>query len=891
MFTEALKRIFRPRGVAILAPAAPGAGVPRLALNLAAGGYQGRIVLLGEGPPPPPPFERYSLAAQAGPDIDLALVGGEVQGLATSLADLGAAGVKSVVAYGPPPRGEAWRKPLSAAAGAAGVRLVGPGSWGVVNTAVGLVATLEKPPLRHGGLALVTQSGAVCACCLAESANRDLGWGLVLDLGAEADLSQDEVIDYLATHYQAKALMLHLGRVRRPASLMSAASAAARLKPVVAIKTGEPTPPCSISPSDAFPEPSPGEAWDAALNRAGVLCVDNLNELLAIGELAERWQACQGPRLLVLTASSQEGGLALDISRRHGLAPAELDEPARLALAEQGCRDSDEPGLVLLGPAMDEAAFQAAAAACLQAPGVDAMLVVPASCPCLEPAKSVQALHRAAALGQAGPRQVLTLAVWPDAAQPVPRSPHGGSLAIFDTVEKAVEAFAGLWRCTEIMRSAKQVPRKPLGRFQLDRPAACCLLESALAQGRSALYAGERLELLEAYRLPVLPIQTVHSPAELKKVCEAWGYPARLLLVPSPTPEGGPRQELAIHLDRSAQVCERWRTLHQKAARQGLAIQTAQVQPWPSTAEPHLMMGWFRHPELGPLLVFGEGGEQPEALRDRSWSLPPLNRALAQAMMARTQVYATVTEGEERVWPSMLEEILIKLSQMAQDLPQIRNLNVNPVLLADKMAWFADARIELAPEVAPTRSHFIVSPYPEQQEARPCCREGLEVLLRPIRPEDADLVEEFFSRLSPESIYHRFFRDLPALTPQMLIRLTQIDYDREIALAAVTAQGLTEKMLGLCSLAQRPGSGWAEFAVVVGDQWQRQGIGKLLLSHVINIARSRGQLRIMGMVQRQNRAMLQLGRSLGFRAGQPQSGLVELRRELDREPAEIQPTS
>ena len=889
MFTEALKMIFRPRGVAVSAPSASGEEVPLLARNIVEGGYRGRIVLLGEGPPPPPPFERYSTPAEAGEGLDLALVQGEFQDLAAGLATFGSAGVKAVVAYGSSPPGEAWRASLSAAAWAAGVRLVGPGSWGVVNTAIGLVAALDKPPLSPGGLSLVTQSGTVCSHCLAEGARRGLGWGLVLDLGAEVDLSQDEVIDYLATHYQAKALMLHLSRVRRPASFMSAAFATARLKPVVAIKIGEYESRYQASPSNSFPEPSPGEAWDAALNRAGVLCVGSLDELLSFGELAGRRQECRGPRLLVVSASAGAGRAALDANRRHGLALAKLEEHTRLILAELGCPATDEQGLVLLGPAVDEADFQAVAKACLQAPGVDAVLAVPAPCRCLGPAELAQALCRAAAQcqTQTGPRRMLALAVWPDAKKLESQGAVRESIAIFATPERAVEAYAALWRHTEIVRVARQIPRKPLGRFQLDRSAAYRLLEDALGQGRSTLHPGERLELLKAYRLPVLPTRTVHSPAELQRVCEDWGYPARLLLTPLPTPGSDNRPELTARLDSPAQVQAQWQALYQEAAHQGLAIQEALVQPWPSTEEPTLMMGWSRHPELGPLLAFGEGGEQPGTLRDRSWGLPPLNRALAQALMARTQVYATVTEGErcDRVWPSMLEEVLIKLSQMAQDLPQIRNLNVNPVLLADKMAWFADARVELGPVALPAPPHLIVSPYPEDHEVRARCEDGLEVLLRPIRPEDADLVREFFSRLSSESIYHRFFRDLPGLSSQMLLRLTQVDYDREIALAAMLTHGLTEKMLGLCSLAQRPGSEWAEFAVVVEDNWQRRGIGKLLLTHMLKIARSRGRLRIMGVVLRQNRAMLELGRSVGFRADKPQNDLIELRRELEGEPA------
>ncbi|MBU4566544.1 MAG: GNAT family N-acetyltransferase [Desulfarculus sp.] len=883
MFTEALKRLFRPRGVIVSAPNGSGDGVPQLARNLLAGGYKGRIVLWGEGPTPPPPFERHSSSIEAGSDLDLALVVGDPQSLCSSLVAMGRAGVKAVVAYGPPPAGEAWREPVRAAALAAGVRLVGPGSWGVVNTAIGLIATQEPISLRPGGLALVTQSGAVCGYCLAEGARRALGVGLVLDLGEQADLTHDEVIDYLAPHYQAKSLLLHLDRVERPGSLLSAALAAARLKPVVALKTGEYA---SSRPSDAFAEPSPGEAWEAALSRAGVLCVDGLDKLLSIGELAARRQSCRGPRLLVVAASAGAGRLALDANRRHGLAFAPLRPSTRLALAGLGCLEASEQGLVLLGPAVDEAVFQAVAAACLEEPEVDGLLVALDLGQSLEPAAMAQALRRAAAQSQAGPRQVVTLAAWPDAPGAFANDPCAGSLAVFATPERAVEAFAGLWRYTQIMRAAEQIPPRPLGRFQLDRDAARRLLEEALEQGRSGLYAGERLELLSAYRLPVLPVRAVESPAQLQRVCEAWGYPARLILLPRPASAGDALPELTARLEHPAQVQPRWQALHQQAARQGISVQAVLAQPWPPTAEPSLAMGWRRHPELGPLLVFGEGGERSEALREKSWGLPPLNRAQAHAMMGRTQVYAAVTgaQGPGRVWPSMLEEVLINLSRMAQDLPQIKNLDVNPVLLADKVAWLADARIELAPAQRPVATHLIVRPYPEDHEVRARCQDGSELLLRPVRPEDADLVQDFFARLSPESIYQRFFREMPELSPQLLVRLTQIDYDREIALAAMSVQGLSEKILGLCSLSLRPSSEWSEFAVLVADGWQRRGIGKLLLTHMAKIARSQGQLKIMGVVLRQNRAMQELGRSVGFKVDRPQDGLVELRWELGEEP-------
>ena len=375
------------------------------------------------------------------------------------------------------------------------------------------------------------------------------------------------------------------------------------------------------------------------------------------------------------------------------------------------------------------------------------------------------------------------------------------------------------------------------------------------------------------------------TAGELEAACESWGYPSRLILVPKAMPRAGLVDELSWLVRAGSQAAAQWRAARRHAARSGREARVFLAQPRFRGTGPGLMMGWHRHPKLGPLVFFGERSGSGHELREAAWCPAPLNHAQAGAMLARTRAFAEATRADdpERVWPSLLEEMLIKLARMAQDLPEIQNLALGPMPIHDKMPWITDAALETAPKSVPSGG-LLVSPYPEHQESAAVSEKGGEILLRPVRAEDSELVRELFFRLSPESVHSRFFRDIPELSRRMLVSLTQIDYGREIALAAVEAHGLEEKLLGLCSLAARPGSEWAEFSVVVRDSWQRKGIGRLLMTRMAEIARSQGRLKIMGLVQRRNRAMLQLGRELGFSMGPPSEDLVELRWEMEPGP-------
>jgi acetyltransferase len=293
-----------------------------------------------------------------------------------------------------------------------------------------------------------------------------------------------------------------------------------------------------------------------------------------------------------------------------------------------------------------------------------------------------------------------------------------------------------------------------------------------------------------------------------------------------------------------------------------------------------LILGTKKDPDFGPVILFGMGGVMTEVLKDRAIALPPLNRLLARRLMEETRVYRLL-EGYRNRPPAnlaLLEEILVRLAQLVIDCPEINELDINPLITVDDRAYAVDARVVLEPSPVASPLHLVISPYPSHYEWRLATRGGLEVFVRPVKPEDAPLLVELFNILSPTTIYYRFFSPLKALPPDMLARFTQIDYDRDVCLVALETTGTVERMLGIARFMSDPDVTKAEFAIVVGDPWQGKGVGAALLEKCIDIARERSMRTIWGKVLAENTTMIGLGRKFGFKVSRDaETGDYELR--------------
>jgi acetyltransferase len=416
------------------------------------------------------------------------------------------------------------------------------------------------------------------------------------------------------------------------------------------------------------------------------------------------------------------------------------------------------------------------------------------------------------------------------------------------------------------------------------RDAVVPLVETGLERENGLLTELEAKTILEAYSIPVNPTQLVASREEAERLAPEIGFPL-VMKVSSPdvvhkSRAGGVR----LGLDSRRAVSAAYDQIAAKVTDNipEARIQGVTLQRMCAPVDVELLLGAKKDPHFGPVLLFGWGGVHAEALGDRGIALVPVNRILARRLMEETRVFAVLAGdgGAGAADLAAIEEILVCLSQLMVDFPEIRELDINPLAVVEGRPVAVDARIVVEAARAPSPRHMAISPYPQQYEEPHVHTDGLDLCIRPIKPEDAPLLEDLFDQLSPTSIYHRFFAPLNALPHDMLVRFTQIDYDREIALVAIDRQDEREQMPGVGRIIGGPDGRRGEFAVLVADAWQGKGIGAELLMRVLRIMQARGMERVWGTALAENLQMAALARKLGFAVHPAAGGEYEMTLDL-----------
>jgi acetyltransferase len=438
----------------------------------------------------------------------------------------------------------------------------------------------------------------------------------------------------------------------------------------------------------------------------------------------------------------------------------------------------------------------------------------------------------------------------------------------YDAPETAVRAFLHLNDYDRNLRLLQEIPRKMPARFAINQARARKIIDSALQRETPVLDRLESLSLLEAYDLPTVSAEVARNTEEALNLADRWGYPVTL------TP-------LARHIGNVSAAGKSGTELHDAAdVRAAMAQHLERSRDDPPGAETPgaVVQPVIGRPDLefrlasrlvspfGPVILFGCGGIGTEIIMDQAIGLPPLNRLLAGRILEQTRLYR-ILKGRQGLPPAFtpaLEEFLSNFSHLVTDFPEICEMEISSLLAAGGRVFAANAQAVIAPAQSPSPMHLIISAYPDEYETKAVTKAGVHLFIRPIKPEDAPLLQELWSSLSPRTLYYRFSSPGKTLTPELLVRLTQIDYDREIALIALDATGSGDRMLGVARLNGQPGDDKAEFAIVIGDPWQGLGVGAKLLSCLAAIALRRKIKNLWGLVLKENRAMLELGRKLGW---------------------------
>ena len=803
---------------------------------------------------------------------DLAVVVTPAHAVERVVEDAAAAGVKAAAiltsGFGETgAEGRALQARVLAAARRGGVRLLGPNCLGVMRTDCGLDATFARTAARPGRLALVSQSGAICGAILDWAAHAEVGFTSVVSLGGAIDVDFGEVLDFLVADEATDAILMYVEGIRDARRYVSALRAAARVKPVVALKVGRYASGSRAASSHTGALVGSDAVFDAALRRAGSVRVRTYTQLFAAARVLAAGREPQGERLAIVTNGGGPGVMAADSASECGVPLAQLSDHTIAVLdAKLPPQWSRGNPLDIVGDA-PPARFGAASAAALADPGVDALLVMYSPVAVTEPEAAAQAVAEAT-YGSKKP----VLAAWlgdinPNASR---RMLESRGIPNFYTPENAVEAFSFL--CA-YRRNQAQLLQAPPAAAQLDEQApdlaaAEAIRARALAERRTLLTEHESKALLAAFHLPVPRSVVVSGKDQALQAADAMGYPV-VLKIHSPdithkSDAGGVRLDLrnaAMVASAYDDMMRQVRSLRPQARIEGALLQ-------PMLRFPHareVLVGVATDAVFGPVISFGAGGVAVEALRDTAVALPPLNAPLAQELMQRTRVHRLLA-GYRDVPPADLEAlgaIVVGVSRMVCALPWLIEMDLNPVLAHAGGAVIADARVVLDIErkaFAPRYGHMAIHPYPHELEGEVRTRDGRAVRVRPIRPEDAEREVRFFAGLSAHSRYQRFMQYLSTLSERMLARFTQLDYDRELALVALWE----DEFVAVGRYSPREDGVTAEFALVVADDWQGKGLGRALLERLCDAARAAGYRALYGEILHANRDMLELAAHVGF---------------------------
>jgi acetyltransferase len=875
VFRHYLQPLLAPGSVALVGASEREGSLGRIvARNLEAGGLKGELYPVN--PRHGAVFGRraYARLSQLPQPPELAVVVTPARTVAGIIADAGAAGVKAAVVlssgFGEAgAEGKALEAQTLAAARRGGVRLIGPNCLGVMRTDCGLNATFARTPARPGNLSLVSQSGAICGAILDWAHGAGVGFASIVSLGGAIDVDFGEVLDFLAADAATGAILLYVEGIRDARRYVSALRAASRVKPVIALKVGRHASGSRAASSHTGALVGNDAVFDAALRRAGAVRVKTYTQLFAAARVLASGRLGEGERLAILTNGGGPGVIAADSAAENGVPLAQLSESTISSLnRELPPQWSHGNPIDIIGDAPPER-FAAATAAALADPNVDALLAMYSPVAVTAPEEAARAVA-----GAARSSRKPVLAAWlgdinPGASRDALESQ---GIANFYTPENAVEAFSFLCAHRRNQAQLMQVPAAAEGGRDEPRPdlaAAAAIRARAVAEGRALLSESEAKALLAAFGLPVPRSTVVSTKEEAVAAAREIGFPAVLKLhspdITHKSDVGGVR----LNLQSPDMVASAFDDMmrHVRALRPEARVEGAVVQPmlrFPHARE--VLAGVATDAVFGPVISFGAGGVSVEAVRDSAVALPPLNRALARELMARTRVHRVLV-AYRNVPAADLESlaaILVGVSRMTCSLPWLKEMDLNPVLAHPGGAVIADARVVIdpaqPPRAGPRYPHLAIHPYPVEMEGEIRLRDGRAVAVRPIRPEDAAREQRFLDRLSDKSRYQRFMQYVKQLPPHMLARFTQLDYDRELALVALWE----DEFIAVGRYAPNPDGRTAEFALTVSDAWQGRGLGHALLKRLCAAARAAGYSALYGHILDANRDMLELAAHLGF---------------------------
>jgi acetyltransferase len=875
-----LDKMFSPESVALFgASAKEGSVGDMLRRNLMEGGFDGPIWLVNPVRDEIAGQRCYKNAKDL-PDVpDMAVIATPLKAVAETVEELGEVGTRAcvIITAGVRQDEETHRRVLKVVEEKK-LRIVGPNCLGIMVPGIGLNASFSHLQPSKGELAFLSQSGAIITSVLDWAEGRGIGFSSMVSMGDMSDVSVSHMLDFVASDPNTSAILMYLEMIMDARKFMSAARAAARIKPVVVIKSGRHEAGAAAAASHTGALAGADNVYGAAFERSGILRVTDLEELFDAAEILSRQKPGQGDRLAIVTNGGGAGVLAVDrLMDVNGTLAEVTPETVEYLDTYMPAAWSRENPIDILGDAPPER-YEKAVLAALEDENVDATLVM--NCPTalisgIEAAKAtIKAVHEYQ--GKSDNRQKIVLTNWlGDAtAREARHLLSDAGIPSYDTPADAIQGYSYL---TGYVKAQNELMRCPPGLpddFSTDLEKARAVIRPVIESGREMLTESEAKQVLSAYGIKIVPTYEAEDPDaayEAAKNIAAENFSEFVLKILSKdishkSDSGG----VVLNIDSPEKVKEEAVKMLERVGRNcpGAKLDGFTVQPMIKRSNAHeLIIGVSEDVTFGPVILFGTGGTAVEVIKDRAVSLPPLDLKLAREQMQRTNIYKLL-QGYRDVPPADLDAIaltLVRISHMIAELPEIYELDINPLLADEHGALALDARVvvkETDIEPDGLNPRFSIRPYPKRWEQEETLQSGMKVFIRPIRPEDETLYETFTDKTEPDDQRMRLFRPIKKLPREFIARLTQIDYARAMAFAALDEN--TGELLGISRLSADPSLSRAEYGVIVRSDMKGKGLGWTLMQKLISYARTEGLQEIWGHVLPENNEMLDMCREIGF---------------------------
>lgn len=865
--------LFKPRSIALFGADKAARSIGSMvAHNLLRAGFDGPVMPVHASDPAVRGVLAYRSIDELPLPADLAVIALPPPEIPPLIEQLGARGTRAAVVLSPdfeangPEEGAALRARMLAAAKPHMLRIVGPACLGVVVPREGVNASWAQAAARDGDLAFVSQSGSLMASMLDWAAARGVGFSLLASLGDMADVDFGDILDHLAMDAETRAVLLCVDHIAHARKFLSAARAAARLKPVIIFDSGR-REAVGIADPRLNMRVDRIEAYDAAFRRAGLLPVPTLADLVAAAGTVATGMRLSSGRLAVLTNGRGIGDVAGNLVLEEGGQLAELSEKTIAELDRLLPHTWGRRNPVNLFADASAARWRDAIGPVLADPGVDAIIAINA------PTAIGDTLEAARLVADRLVRERKPVAaVWMEEGtrEESRRLFAGRRASVHGEPGQAIEALMQLVRWHRSQEMLMQTPATLPDLFANDAEGARAIVRQALAEGRPSLSAEEGKQFLAAYAIPMVDTRGAATAEEALVLAAEIGFPVTLRIRDVPGQDvgvvgGGAIVDLRTReeFETAVQRLVRWyQNSHPDSAVPGFTVSRSVD----ASRRHELRIGITVDAAFGPMIVFGRGGAVSRVFRDQSVALPPLNLNLARRMINDTRVYRLLQGYGDRP-PANLDEIaeaLVRVSQIACDIAEIVEIKIDP-LFADQQGVLAgEIWVRLAPADRPAEERLAIRPYPAALERPVTSRAGKSLRIRPIRPEDEPALQAFVRAQSPEDRRLRFFSHVKELDHRMAARLTQIDYDREMALVLIDPASSEAEILGVMRISADADGARAEYAGAVRSDLKGEGFGRLLLEEIIAYAARRGIGEVWGEVLAENVAMLGLVRKLGF---------------------------